>query len=281
MPKMSIELDVGLSALYSSLGRNLVRVQSIELVLKRLLASRSFGGTVEELERWMIERHADYATNTLGTLTNELLKSYLVSDSYVAEEAPDPPPSKNIYFRFEKVVTMEASRLLEMRTLFKGLVASRNDIVHHLAEIFPLKTLEGCREAQAFLAQFESSLEKAWEELNAWAEVHDKALQLHAEFVKSPAFINYLMDGILPDGTVQWDVSGIVRALRNAAKSRPKGEWMPLDEAIDWIRCEAPLQIPSRYGCTTYRQAIHESQAFEVKREPRPDTSGVFLYRNK
>lgn len=278
---MNIEPDVGLSALYSSLGKNLVRVQALELLLKRLLASRSFGGTVEDIETWMSKRHADYATNTLGTLVNELLAVYLVPDSYVAEEAPDPPTDEQIYFRFESVVTMESERLLEMRTLFKGLVATRNDIVHHLAELFPLKTLDGCREASVFLANFESNLRRAGEELRGWAETRDKAVRLHAEVIKSPEFNNYLIDGILPDGTVHWEISGIVRALRDAAKSRPAGSWMSLEDAIAWIRCQAPLQVPSRYGCATYRQAIHKSQAFEVKRETRTDYSTVLLYRSK
>lgn len=278
---MDSELAASRNTLFLSLGRCLVRVQSIELVLKRLLASRSFGGTVQELETWMTARHSDYATNTLGTLVNELLERYLVSESYEAQEAPDPPESTHIYFRFENVVTMEDARLLEMRALFKSLVATRNDIVHHLVERFPLKTPEGCAEAHAVLAAFESTLGAVGDELKRWTEARDKALQVHAEFMKSPDFHNYLMDGILPDGTVQWDVAGIVRTLRNAAKTRPEGDWMPLDEAVAWIRREAPLQVPSRYFCTTYRQAIRKSKAFETRLEPRPDGSTLCLYRSK
>lgn len=278
---MDNELDASRNALFHSLGRSLVRVQSIEVTLKHLLASRSFGGTVEELETWMTERHADYATNTLGTLVNELLERYLVSESYEAQEVPDPPESTHIYFRFENVVTMDDSRLLEMRTLFKGIVATRNDIVHHLAELFPLKTPDGCADAQTFLSNFESSLGEAREELKCWVEAREKAAQLHTQFTMSEEFNNYVFDGILPDGTVQWELAGIVRALRTAARDRPSGDWMPLDEAIAWIRREAPLQIPSRYNCSTYRQAIHESRAFDVKREPGPDGPLVFMYRPK
>jgi len=278
---MDSELEASRSALFLRLGRSLVRVQSVELLLKRLLASRSFGGTVEQFETWMSERHADYATNTLGTLVNELLELYLVSESYEAQEAPDPPEGTHIYFRFENVVTMEDARLLEMRGLFKGLVSARNDIVHHLVERFPLKTVEGCSAAHAGLAAFESTLGKVWDELNGWAEARDKASQVHAEFVKSPEFHNYLMDGILADGSVHWELSGIVRALRNAAKSRAEGDWMPLDVAVAWIRREDPLQIPSRYFCKNYRQVIRKSQAFEAKLEPQSDGSTLLLYRSK
>lgn len=278
---MDSKLEANHAALFHALGRSLVRVQSIELVLKRLLASRAFGGTVKELEVWMTARHADYATNTLGTLVNELLERYLVSESYQAQEAPDPSEGTYIYFRFENVVTMEDARLLEMRALFKGLVAARNDIVHHLVERFPLKTTEGCAEAHSALTAFETVLKKVWDELDGWAEARDKAALVHAEFMKSPEFQNYLLDGILPDGTVHWELSGIVRALRGAAKTRPEGEWMPLDDAVAWIRREAPLQIPSRYYCKTYRQAIRKSQAFETMLEPQADGSALYLYRSK
>lgn len=263
--------------LFLTLGRCLVRAQAIELTLKRLLATRVIGGTVEDLEQQLAKQHADFATNTLGALVNEMLEHYLVSVSHGAKEAPDPPSGTHIYFRFESVVTMEDSRLLEMRTLFKGLVATRNDVVHNLAELFPLKTPEGCAEAQAFLASFETNLGKVWEELKGWAEAREKA----ARFTMSQEFNTYLVDGILPDGSVQWEISGIVRALRNAARESPAGDWTPLDEAIVWIRREAPRQIPSRYRCTTYRQAIHESGAFEVKRERGVDGKTAFLYRPK
>lgn len=274
-------LEASQQALFLVLGRSLVRVQSIELVLKRMLASRSFGGTVEDLEVWLTARHADYATNTLGTLVNELLDRFLVSENRESKEAPDPPDGTRIYLSFENVVTMEDARLLEMRSLFKGIVAARNDSVHHLAELFPLKTFEGCRDALAFVESLEAKLKSAWEELSAWADAREKAAQVYAEFMRSPQFNDYLLDGILPDGSVQWEVAGIVRALRQAAASRAEDDWMRLEDGIAWIRRESPTQTPSRYRCATYRQAIHESRAFDVKREPGPDGALVFMYRPK
>lgn len=120
-----------------------------------------------------------------------------------------------------------------------------------------------------------------WAEVKAWAEAHDKSRELASQFMREPEFEKLLFDGIHPDGTVNWEMAGIVRALRNAADSLSPGNWTPLDEAVAWIRREAPLQIPSRYKCATYRQAIHESKAFDVKRERTADGSTHFLYRSK
>lgn len=279
----AVESDVSAlrETLFRLLGKCLVQAQAVELLLKRLLAVRTFGGTVEELEEQLAARHADYKTNTLGTLVKEVLGSYLVSGSYEHPEAPEAPPSSRMYVHFHHVLTMSDERLVEMRQLFTALVSTRNDAVHHLAELFPLKTAEGLTHALEFLGGFERCLDEAWAEVKAWAEAHDKSRELAGQFMREPEFENLLFDGIYPDGSVNWEVAGIVRALRNAADALYPGNWTPLDAAVVWIRREAPLQIPSRYKCATYRQAIHESKAFEVKRECMADGSTHFLYRSK
>lgn len=278
---MESDVNFQREALFRVLGKCLVQAQAVELLLKRLLAVRTFGGTVEELEEQLAARHADYKTNTLGTLVKEVLGSYLVPESYEHPEAPEPPPSSRVYMHFHNVLTMSDERLVEMKQLFTFLVSTRNDTVHNLAELFPLRTADGLTQALEFLGGFERCLDEVWAEVKAWAEAHDKSRELASQFMREPEFEKLLFDGIHPDGTVNWEMAGIVRALRNAADSLSPGNWTPLDEAVAWIRREAPLQIPSRYKCATYRQAIHESKAFDVKRERTADGSTHFLYRSK
>ena len=278
---MESDVNVQRESLFRLLGRCLVRVQAVELLLKRLLAVRTFGGTVEELEENLAARHADYRTNTLGTLVKEVLGSYLVSETYEYPGAPEPSRLSGLYVHVHNVVTLSYERLLEMRQLFNLLVSTRNDAVHHLAELFPLGTPEGLTQAHEFLGCFEKCLDEVWAESKAWAESHDKSIELTGRLMREPEFESLLFDGIHPDGTVDWEVAGIVRALRNAADALAPGSWTPLDDAVAWIRREAPLQIPSRYKCSTYRQAIHESKAFEVKRERGADGATTFFYRAK
>lgn len=278
---MQSDVNAQREALFRLLGKCLVQAQAVELLLKRLLAVRTFGGTVEELEEQLAARHADYKTNTLGTLVKEVLGSYLVPESYEHPEAPEPPPTSRMYVHFNNVLTMSDERLVEMRQLFTVLVSTRNDAVHHLAELFPLGAADGPTKALEFLGGFEKCLDEVWAEVKAWAESHDKARELAGRFMQEPEFENLLFDGIYPDGAVNWEAAGIVRALRNAADAIAQGNWTPLHEAVAWIRREAPLQIPSRYKCKTYRQAIRKSQAFETKLEPQADGSTLYLYRSK
>lgn len=274
-------MNVQRESLFQLLGRCLVRVQEVELLLKRLLAVRTFGGTVEELEENLAARHADYRTNTLGTLVKEVLGSYLVSETYEHPEVPEPSRSSGVYVHFHNVVTLSDERLLEMRQLFTLFVSTRNDVVHHLAELFQLGTPDGLTQAHEFLTGFEKCLDEVCAESKAWAESYDKLIEMTGLLNTGPEVENLLFDGIHPDGTVDWEVAGIVRALRNAADALAPGSWAPLDDAVAWIRREAPMQIPSRYKCSTYRQALHESKAFEVKRERGADSATTFFYRAK
>lgn len=276
---MDTELEDAREGLYRWLGRCLVQVQGIEMRLKQLLASRSFGGTVEEIEEQLATRHQDYATNTLGTLVKLVTTEFLLEDGQEPPPTPDRPEVLVPTFHMRHHISMAPERLEAMRQELAELVAWRNDTVHHLATLFPLNTAQGCQAAREHLERFSEKLTRHREEIESWVKGFVDAQGYWAKVVSSPEYQDHVLDGILPDGTVQWDVSGIVRALRNAAGQRGAGAWMPLDEAIVWIRREDPTQIPSRYRCSTYRQAIHESRAFDVRREPGADGRMVFLYR--
>jgi len=91
--------------------------------------------------------------------------------------------------------------------------------------------------------------------------------------MKSDAFKDMLIDGIAPDGQVHWPMSGIVSGLREAEQAlAPPGDparWTELNAAIAWIAKQHPDQTPRRYGCSSWRQVLHESGEFEVvKKKP-------------
>ncbi len=278
---MESDVIVQRESLFRLLGKCLVQGQAVEILLKRLLAVRTFGGTVEELEKHLAARHADYQTNTLGTLVKEVLESYLVPEDYEAPQAPEPRPCARVFMHVHQVLTMSDERLVEMRQLFTSLVGTRNDVVHHLAERFPLRTACGLAQALDYVGNFEKTLDEVWLEVKSWADSHERVTSLGAEFAESLEFQNLVFDGIQPDGTVDWLRAGIVSALHSASAELKQGGWTSLDEAIQWIRREEPIQIPSRYNCTTYRQVIHASAAFEVKREHGLDGATTFLFRPK
>lgn len=268
--------------LYLALGRTLVQVQGIELMLKQLLASRAFGGTVAQIEAQLASRHLDYATNTLGSLVKELFKDFLVPMGFEPPEVPDLAPDETTALHFRMCIHLVPDELARVQQQFEQIVGTRNDLVHHLASRYALQTETGCVEARRYIESFSEHLKSAWDDIKAWATSHEDAKLAHAQFLQSEEGYAMVVNGILPNGEVMWSVSGIVSALREAAlaHSQPDG-WAKLSDAIDWIDTHAPTQKPSKYGCSTYRQAIHESKAFEVKRERDEEGSVTFLFRKK
>lgn len=282
MKEQTVATESNRDELYRALGRTLIQVQGIELVLKQLLASKSYGGTVAQIEAQLASSHLDYATNTLGTLVKELFKDFLVPIGFEHPEAPDLELGDTAAMHFRMSIHLVPDELSRVKQRFEHLVATRNDVVHHLASRFALKTEAGCADARAYVDSFSEHLKSVWEDIKTWAMSHDQMKQAHAQFLESAEGYAMVVDGILPNGDVMWLASGIVNALREAARShaRPDG-WTLLSDAIDWIDANAPTQTPSRYGCSTYRQAIHESKAFDLKRERDEEGSVTFLYRAK
>ena len=248
------------------LGGCLVQVQLVERLMKRMLALRSVGGTIEEIENQLATRHLDYKTNTLGTLVKEFLTAYVLSEGREAPAIPEPKDLTTPVFHMRVGLQLPEDRMLDLNESLARLVAVRNDAVHHLVDLFPLWTVDGCQQASTYLDEFSKLIGKHSKQLNEWAERHDRSRKEIAGYFQSPDFLDNLIDGIRPDGQVEWAVAGIVNALSEAGNHLAKEGWTRLIDAIAWIQKERPEQIPSRYACSSYRQVIHESRAFEVQK---------------
>lgn len=266
------ELTFAQKEVYQALGYGLVQVQHFERQMKRLLALKCIGGTIEEIEKQLSSRHLDYKTNTLGTLVKEFLCAYVFPDGTELPSAPEPRQITKPTFHFRVGINMPEDSLVDLSLSLARLVTYRNDVVHHLAEMFQLGTGEGCQLALAYLKEFASCVDRHNQQLNDWATHHDKVKLEAAAFMQTPVFLDMLLDGINPDGSVDWLAAGIVQALNQASQVLSVKGWARLADSITWIRVNAPTQIPSRYGCGSYRHILHESMAFDV--EKRLDSEG-------
>ena len=94
----------------------------------------------------------------------------------------------------------------------------RNSLVHHFIDEHDLWSLEGCRGAHKALLAAYSRIDQHFEQLRGWAEHMEQSRRLADAFVRSKEFRDLVINGIAPDGKVDWSAAGIVRALREAAK---------------------------------------------------------------
>ncbi|MDC8786298.1 OST-HTH/LOTUS domain-containing protein [Roseateles koreensis] len=259
-------------AAQNKLGGCLLRLQQYELLLKAMVANTEVAGPPAKLESLREEQIACAQKNTLGGLVGMLTGGYLSSDDSAVADSPasEEPPGNGIWFSFQHRMVMDAERYESTKAGLKELVDLRNELVHHLLQRFDLGQMERCEAAVAYLDRSRGTIDAHYLTLREWAEQMERTRAIAASLMDSPSFKDMLIDGIAPDGQVHWPMSGIVDSLREAeaalSQGRPEG-WTELNAAIAWQRQHAPEQTPQRYGCSSWRQVLHESRQFEVKKQ--------------
>lgn len=248
------------------LGRCLLRLQQYEHLIKAIVAHHEIAGPAHALESIRAARVADTASKTLGALVGNLVGSYVVTDDVGAPaEVTANAPENVISFGMRMHLSLSAEDYSRTQDDLKELVSLRNNLVHHFIDHHDLWSLDGCRGAQDALVAAYSRIDQHFEQLRGWAEHVDQARRLTAEFVQSDAFHDLVVNGIAPDGVVDWPAAGIVRALREATGELAVDGWAPVALAGRWIAERHPDQLPAKYGCSSWRQVVHESRLFELR----------------
>jgi hypothetical protein len=208
----------------------------------------------------------DVSTKTLGALMGQLFGSCVVTEGAdTAADAAANEPEDVIYFATRMQLSLSAEDYVRTQSDLKELVLLRNNLVHHFIDHHDLWSTRGCLNARDALVAAYKRIDKHFEQLRGWAENMAQARRLAAEFVQSDAFYDLMINGIAPDGTVDWPAAGIVRALREAANELSVDGWTPVAAAGRWIMERSPEQQPNNYGCASWRQVLHESRLFELR----------------
>ncbi|ADX43937.1 hypothetical protein Acav_0009 [Paracidovorax avenae ATCC 19860] len=263
-------------AVQHKLGGCIWRLQQYERLLKAMVANTDLAGEPAQLQVLRDARVASVHRTTLGGLVSLFTGGYLLAEdgSSPTAVADDKAPGDKLWFSFQQRMTMSAKRHDAITTELKELVDLRNELVHHLLERYDLAQLDRCEAAVAYLDASRATIDRHYQTLRTWAEHMDNARALAASFMNSDAFKDMLIDGIAPDGQANWPVSGVVSSLREAeqalAPSGSQARWTELNAAIAWINRQHPDQTPKRYGCSSWRQVLYESDEFEVMKKPAP-----------
>lgn len=263
------------------LGRCLLRLQQYEILLKALVANSDIAGSPAELQAVRDAQVASVQKKTLGTLVGMLTERHLaLADEF--ESAEDPPQDDSaLWFQFRFRVQLDASQYQATTAALKELVDLRNELVHHFLQRFNIWEHQGCIDADAYLGASYETIDGHYLTLRGWVQTLEEARSYMAAFMKTATFEDLLVNGIAPDGSVDWLASGAVRCLRDAESRFMVDGWTLLNTATSWIRAEYPDQRPQRYGCGSWRQVIHESQQFEIRRvENKEQGCGEVWYRS-
>ena len=169
------------------------------------------------------------------------------------------------YFKYRFQMQMEPAVLESTKNALVKFRDLRNELVHHFIDKFDIGDEVSCQAAVAYLDESFEMIDGHLMQLKQWAQGMEKARELSVAFIQSKTFIDFIFDGIKPDGTVDWPASGVVRALRKAEKACALNGWTLLDTTIQWLRSNYSDQTPAKYQCKTWRQVLKRSGQFEVK----------------
>lgn len=250
------------------LGKCLLRLQEYESLLKHMLPQAAVSGPASDIPASIAKKRSSLQKKMMGELVGTLTESFLTGEHADQEERTSSvqEDGNTIWVESRTQVVFSAERYVETKAGLKEVVALRNELVHHFIDKFDLSNAEGCADAQGFLEASYQSIDDHFTLLRAWNEAMIEAQVRIASVTTEPAFLDFL-DGILPDGTVEWARAGIVQGLRDAEERLAVSGWTDLSEAIAWISKSCPEQTPKRFGCSSWRQALHESRQFEIRKE--------------
>lgn len=251
------------------LGRCMLRLQQYEAMLKRLLPYASFSGQPAQLPALIDEASRSLRNRTLGTLVGMLTETYLQPDILDSPHLNHSLPKESdiVWFSSRTQLVFDVGCYESIKSNLKSLVGLRNELAHHFVDRFDITCIDSCAAADAFLESSYRSIDNHFSTLKQWAKTMAEVQTLIASVFESSTFQNFISDGIAPDGTVHWSVSGIVQGLRDAEAELAQDGWTSLSSAIVWMGQRVPEQTPSRYGCSSWRQVLHESKQFDVYRQ--------------
>ncbi|MBY6159409.1 OST-HTH/LOTUS domain-containing protein [Mameliella alba] len=248
------------------LGRCMLRLQQYERLIKILIAHHTLSGPIHDLERVRTARIDGTVRKTLGSLVGELIGSYVVPDEIKpTEDAMADTPEAPVSFAMHMTVRYPVTDFARLECELREMVDLRNNLVHHFIDQHDIGSLDGCHGAQDALVAAYSSIDRHLTQLREWVEDMEKLRLAAAEVMQTQAFRDCFIKGVSSDGSVNWYASGIVNALREAFQELAGDGWAPLAEAVKWITARQPEQLPTKYGCKSWRQVVHKAPTLELR----------------
>lgn len=266
------------------LGRNLLRIQQLEALVKSMVAHSVIEGDSGDMHSFLDKRKQDVAKKTLGQVVGDLTTDLLsLPANGESQQQGHPRDPTKIWFRTSFQIEMSPEDHQRSQQRLAELVEVRNKLVHHFIEIHDIWSVAGCASADAYLDDCFRLIGERFEELRKIAQHQNEARKVMANVMQSEQFKDFLLDGISPGGTgTIWSLCTIVKLLRDAEAVLAMDEWTPLARAIEYISDREPSHTPKRYGCSSWRHVLHESAIFTVRREQsEPGAAKETWYRSR
>lgn len=250
-------------------GRNMLRLQQYEMLMKKLVAERHVAGPPEDLPNIRTRQIEDVAKKTLGLMVADVTENFITPKLHRHEQDHNPSfePKQTWFVMTSRIEMAEEDFKLTQQNLAE-VVDLRNELAHHFLEKYDIWTESGCLAAATYLDVSFKIIEDRYEELLQWAKHTLEARSKMAAFMHTPEYSDFLLQGFLPDAEGNLGNSSfIISLLLEAETSLAQDGWTPLRSAIDHIGKREPELTPKRYGYRSWRHVLHETKQFEIRKE--------------
>lgn len=273
------------SQVFDLMGRCVLNLQRYELGMKEFLSLLVLSGDRETWETNLQERKSYYSSKTLGQLIGDFTGTYFLTKNEAESESttndyPLPEPAlPQFETRMSLIVGQE-----EHQTLLDDLaylVATRNELVHHFLQRFPLADQDSCKQAIDHLETVREMLKSHMERLQGWDQARVSGMSALKDVLQSPQIRAWFKFGFLPGDDIDWPTARIVEELKHAEFMLNKDGWTDLALAIEVIKNQNPDLTPKAHGCVSWRNLLHTSGLFDIRRERNPEATSITLFRSR
>ena len=270
---------------FDLMGRCVLNLQRYELGMKKFLSVLEIEGTPETWQTNLHNRQAQYNSKTLGQLIGDFTGTYFLtkSEAELEQDINDKPLLDPVLPQF-KVTVGEIVGQDEYQLLLDDLaylVTTRNELVHHFLQRFPLADQDSCQQAIVHLETVREMLKSHMNRLLDCDQMRVKAMSALKDALQSPQFRTCLKSGVVSDGNTDWPSANVVEELKRAESTLSKGGWTDLTLAIEAIKNRNPDFTPKAHGCVSWRNLLHTSGLFDIRRERGQGTTSITFFRSR
>lgn len=123
-------------------GQCLLHLQTNEFLMKSIVAGHQFSAAITGIEEARADRAAETGRKTMGSLVNEMMGSFLMSEGQEGMRQDDQGDAPFIAFKFN--IAFPAEEFARIEAEHRDLVLLRNTLVHHFLEQHDLQTVDAC-----------------------------------------------------------------------------------------------------------------------------------------
>ena len=267
------------------MGKCVLNLQRYELGMKGFLSVSEIEGTPETWQTNLHKRQSHYSSRTLGQLIGDFTGSHISTESSNESEpeiddSPLPTDARG-HVRTKISIVAGGDDYQTLLNDLAYLLATRNELVHHFLQRFPLADQDSCQQAIAHLETVQETLKSRMKQLHGWDQARVVCMSALKDMLQSPQFRAWLKLGLMPGDDINWPNARIVKELKRAESMLTKDGWTDLALAIDVIKNQNPDLTPKAYGCVSWRNLLYTSGLFDIRRERNPEATSITFFRSQ